>query len=94
MSPTTSRWFSSNLRTRPSPMSIPKAGRGRLLVVGGRCEALEGDRRPRGLVVLGFPDVARVQARHASSAYQAILPIRLRHARTYFVTLVEGLRGP
>jgi uncharacterized protein (DUF1330 family) len=64
---------------------------GRLLVVNRSCEPLEGDWRPSRLVVLEFPNTERAKAWYESPEYRAILPIRQRHARTHFVTLVEGI---
>ena len=63
---------------------------GRVVVIGDRCEPLEGAWRPKRLVVLKFPSRERAKAWYTSSEYRAILPIRRRHARTHFVTLVEG----
>jgi uncharacterized protein (DUF1330 family) len=67
--------------------------RGRILVNGGRCEALEGDWLPRRLVVLEFPTAEHAKRWHASPEYAEILPIRLQHATTRFLTLVEGWPG-
>ena len=67
---------------------------GRLLVAGGNCEAIEGEWLPKRLVILEFPSVQHARDWHASPAYQEILPIRLQHAVTHFVTLVEGWEPP
>lgn len=75
---------------RRFPATLEPFG-GRALVVGGRVEALEGDWHPQRLVALEFPSVEQARAWYASPAYQAILPIRLEHARTHFLTLIEGL---
>lgn len=64
---------------------------GRFLVRGGALEPVEGEYRPKRLVVLEFPDVAAARAWYASPAYQAILPIRLRHGRASFLTIVQGV---
>jgi len=66
---------------------------GRILVVGGNPEPIEGDWRPGRLVVLEFPSVERAKAWYASPAYQEILPIRLRHGQTHYVTLFESWDG-
>lgn len=66
---------------------------GRILVNGGPCEALEGGWLPRRLVVLEFPSAEHARRWHASPEYAEILPIRLRHATTHFLTLVEGRPG-
>ncbi len=64
---------------------------GRLLFVGGPGEALEGDWQPQRLVVLEFPSIEQARDWYASPEYQAILPIRLQHAHSPFLTLIEGL---
>lgn len=64
---------------------------GRFLVRGGATETLEGSWNPVRTVLIEFPDVARAKAWHASPEYQAILPIRLRHARTNFLAILEGV---
>lgn len=66
---------------------------GRILVNGGRSEPIEGDWRPRRLVVLEFPSVDHAKRWYASPEYREILPIRLRHATTHYLTLVEGWSG-
>jgi uncharacterized protein (DUF1330 family) len=64
---------------------------GRFVVRGGRYETLEGEWQPQRIVVLEFPSFERARQWHASPEYQAILPIRQRHARTRFLTVVEGV---
>ncbi len=66
---------------------------GRILVNGGAVEALEGTWLPRRLVVLEFPSADHARRWHASPEYAEILPIRLRHATTHYLTLVEGWSG-
>lgn len=67
---------------------------GRILVNGGHCEAIEGAWLPLRLVVLEFPSAEQARRWHASPEYRTILPIRLRHATTHYLTLVEGWAGP
>jgi uncharacterized protein (DUF1330 family) len=76
--------------TTAVPATLTPDG-GRFIVRGGRYETLEGDWNPRRIVVLEFPSFEAAKAWHASPAYQAILPIRLRNARTNFLTVVEGV---
>jgi uncharacterized protein (DUF1330 family) len=64
---------------------------GKFIVRGGKAETLEGSWNPQRVVVLEFPSVERARAWHDSPAYQAILPIRVRNARTNFLTVVEGV---
>ena len=63
---------------------------GRLLVNGGHLAAMEGAWLPRRLVILEFPSAALARAWFASPEYAAIAPIRAAHARTHFITIVEG----
>ena len=72
------------------PATLERFG-GRFIVRGGAYETLEGTWNPQRVVVLEFPSVAQAKAWHASSEYQEILPIRYRHARTNFLTVVEGV---
>lgn len=76
--------------TRQVPATLEPYG-GRFIVRGGAYETLEGDWRPQRIVILEFPSVEQARAWHASPAYTAILPIRHRHARTNFLTVVEGV---
>jgi uncharacterized protein (DUF1330 family) len=64
---------------------------GKFVVRGGRVETLEGQWQPKRVVMLEFPTVDQAKAWHASEAYQAIIPIRQRNARTNFLTVVEGV---
>lgn len=76
--------------TQDVPATLALFG-GRFVVRGGATESLEGAWTPKRAVLLEFPDVGRARAWHASPEYQAILPIRLRHARTNFMTILEGV---
>ncbi len=64
---------------------------GRFLVRGGKTETLEGDWWPQRVVIIEFPDLAAATAWHASAGYAEILPIRQGHARTNFLTVVDGV---
>jgi uncharacterized protein (DUF1330 family) len=63
---------------------------GRFLVRGGAFAVLEGDWPSQRLVVLEFPSAEQARAWYGSPAYQRILPIRQRHARSKLL-LVEGV---
>jgi uncharacterized protein (DUF1330 family) len=76
--------------TTAVPATLAAHG-GRFIVRGGRSETLEGDWNPRRIVILEFPSFEAAKTWHASPDYQAILPIRLRHAQTNFLTVVEGV---
>ncbi len=45
-------------------------------------------------MILEFPDVDRAKASQFSPQYRAILPLCHRHARTNFLTVVEGVQVP
>lgn len=62
---------------------------GRFLVRGGSWEALEGDWRPRRVVVLEFPSIEHARSWYESEAYAAAMAIRQR-ASTGNLVLVEG----
>ena len=76
--------------TQAVPATLALFG-GRFLVRGGATEPLEGAWNPKRAVLLEFPDVDQARAWHASPEYQTILPIRLRYARTNFMTILEGV---
>lgn len=50
---------------------------GRFLVRGGEVTAVEGEWRPKRLVVIEFPDMARLEAWYASAQYKPLLDLRL-----------------
>ena len=78
--------------TQAVPATLEPFG-GRFIVRGGAVETLEGEWRPQRVVVIEFPSVERAKAWHASPGYQAILPLRQRHARTNFLAVVEGVES-
>ncbi|MDQ2779741.1 MAG: DUF1330 domain-containing protein [Pseudomonadota bacterium] len=51
---------------------------GRYLVRGGAVAALEGDYVPQRLVIIEFPDMARLWAFYDSPAYQSLVALRQR----------------
>ncbi|HEV2122484.1 MAG TPA: DUF1330 domain-containing protein [Chloroflexota bacterium] len=76
--------------SREVPTSLEPYG-GRFLARGGTFDVLEGDWSASRIVVLAFPNVEQAKAWHESAEYQAILPIRQRHAQTHFMVVVEGV---
>ena len=78
--------------TQAVPATLERYG-GRFIVRGGAVETLEGEWRPQRVVVIEFPSVEQAKAWHGSAEYQAILPLRLRHARTNFLAVVEGVEA-
>jgi uncharacterized protein (DUF1330 family) len=76
--------------TRQVPGTLAPYG-GKFIVRGGKAETLEGNWNPKRVVILEFPTVDQAKTWHACDAYQAILPIRQRTARTNFLTVVEGV---
>jgi uncharacterized protein (DUF1330 family) len=63
---------------------------GRYLVRGGSVQGLEGDMPASRLVILEFPDMARLKAFYNSAEYQPVLAIRQRAARSSLLA-VEGV---
>jgi uncharacterized protein (DUF1330 family) len=74
---------------RQVPAVIAAYG-GRYLVRGGKAEALEGDAPANRLVILEFPDMARLRAFYDSPEYRPLLAIRKRAARST-LTAIEGV---
>ena len=64
---------------------------GQFMVRGGSLETLEGNWSPKRLVILQFPSVEQAKAWYHSPEYQAILPLRLQHATTHFLSIVDGV---
>ena len=64
---------------------------GRFVVRGGPYEVIEGAWDAGKVVIIEFPSADHSKAWHASSAYQAIVPIRERHATTHVMMLVNGV---
>jgi uncharacterized protein (DUF1330 family) len=59
-------------------------------VRGGQVQTLEGDWKPKRVVVTEFPSVEQARRWYASEEYRALKALRLRTARGS-VVLVEGL---
>jgi uncharacterized protein (DUF1330 family) len=70
--------------------AVIEAYGGRYLVRGGAVERLEGDGELDRLVILEFPDMARLKAFYQSAQYQLLLAIRQRAARSNLIA-VEGV---
>jgi uncharacterized protein (DUF1330 family) len=70
--------------------AVIEAYGGRYLVRGGAVERLEGDGELDRLVILEFPDMARLKAFYQSAQYQPLLAIRQRAARSNLIA-VEGV---
>lgn len=75
--------------SRQVPATLEPFG-GRFIVRGSTTASLEGAWPSPRMVILEFPSVEQAKAWHASPAYQAILPIRQRNARTDFLVVAEG----
>src|ERR671930_1984542 len=76
---------------RLAPMSIAQYG-GRYLARGGATTVLEGEWRPKRLVILEFPNADQARAWWSSPEYAAAKALRQSCAGTDMV-LVEGLAG-
>ena len=66
---------------------------GRYVVRGGATEVLEGDWMPKRLVILEFPDMARLKAWYHSPEYRPLLELRQRTTTSTLVA-VEGFTKP
>jgi uncharacterized protein (DUF1330 family) len=75
-------------RQRVAP--IIAAYGGRYLVRGGSVQGLEGDMPASRLVIVEFPDMARLKAFYNSAEYQPVLAIRQRAARSCLLA-IEGV---
>ena len=65
---------------------------GKYIVRGGACETLEGDWKPKRIVVLQFEDMQRAKEWLNCSEYAEPRKLRHRTAKTRMI-LVEGLRS-
>lgn len=74
---------------RLAPAAIAAHG-GRYLARGGATAHLEGEVAPHRLVILEFPDMARLKAFYHSPEYQPLVAIRGKHSRSSLLA-VEGL---
>lgn len=71
------------------PATIAQYG-GRYIVRGGNTEVIEGQWRPKRIVVLEFPSMERLKQWYHSPEYAKILPLRLKAALTNAI-FVEGV---
>lgn len=76
--------------TRQTPGTVEQYG-GRWVVRGGAYETLEGAWDPKRIVVIEFSSAEQAKTWYYSPEYQAIAPLRHQHARTEFLTVVEGV---
>ena len=72
-----------------TPASIAAYG-GRFIVRGGQTETLEGDCKPKRMIVLEFPSVARAKEWWDSDLYSEAKAIRQKAASTNMI-VVEGI---
>jgi uncharacterized protein (DUF1330 family) len=71
------------------PATVEKFG-GRFLVRGGQIQSLEGDWKPKRIVVTEFPSIEQARRWYDSEDYRALKALRSRSARGS-VVLVEGV---
>jgi uncharacterized protein (DUF1330 family) len=71
------------------PGTVEKYG-GRFLVRGGQMQTLEGDWKPKRIVVTEFPSVEQARRWYDSEEYRLLKVLRSRAARGS-VVLVEGV---
>lgn len=72
-----------------SPPTVAQYG-GRFLARGGRIELLEGDREPKRLVIIEFPDMAQARAWLDSPEYAPARALRQKASRSNII-VVEGV---
>jgi len=71
------------------PATVEKYG-GRFLVRGGQVQTLEGDWKPKRIVVTEFPSIEQAWRWYDSEEYRELKALRSRSARGS-VVLVEGV---
>ena len=71
------------------PRTVEKYG-GKFLVRGGQMQTLEGDWKPKRIVVTEFPSIEQARRCYDSEEYRALRALRLRTARGS-VVLVDGV---
>ena len=71
------------------PGTVEKYG-GKFLARGGQTQTLEGDWKPKRIVVTEFPSIEQARRWWDSEEYRALKALRLRTARGS-VVLVEGV---
>ena len=71
------------------PATLEKYG-GKILVRGGQTQALEGNWKPKRLVVTEFPSIEQARRWYDSEEYRPLKALRLRTA-TGSLVLVEGV---
>jgi uncharacterized protein (DUF1330 family) len=77
------------LYKKASPAAV-EAGGGRFIARGGELAILEGDWRPKRLVLLEFPDLEAAKRFYKSPAYQEAKRLR-EGAAGFNMVAVEGL---
>ena len=63
---------------------------GKTLAAGTDIAVMEGDWRPKRIVIVEFPSMEKAKAWYNSPAYQEILPFRLNNTDDKFI-FVDGL---
>ncbi|MEJ7670966.1 MAG: DUF1330 domain-containing protein [Casimicrobiaceae bacterium] len=71
------------------PATVAAFG-GRFIVRGGKMETLEGTWTPQRLIILEFPDMAKLRMWYDSSEYHPLLELRQRSALSNVVA-IEGI---
>lgn len=74
---------------REIPKTLERYG-GRYIVRGGNLEVVEGEWKPRSLVILEFPTMEALKHWYDSEEYRPLKEMRMRAAPSD-VVLVEGL---
>jgi uncharacterized protein (DUF1330 family) len=63
---------------------------GRFIVRGGAAEELEGEWKPKRIVVIEFPDMSKLRAWHSSAEYAPLLKLRQSASSGRFIA-VQGV---
>lgn len=77
------------LYMQATPAAVAASG-GRFIARGGELEVLEGDWKPKRLVLLEFPDLEAVKRFYESSSYQEAKRLR-QGAADFNMVAVQGL---
>ena len=75
-----------------SPATVQQFG-GRFLARGGELDVLEGEWRPKRLVILEFPSMAQAKAWASSAEYAPAKKVRQRASRSNII-VVDGAAPP
>jgi uncharacterized protein (DUF1330 family) len=76
--------------TRANTETVRQHG-GRFIARGGFVDHLEGEWVAPRMVIIEFPNLEAAEAWYHSPAYQAVVPVRQRHADTHLLAILDGV---